>query len=319
MEDCSRKLRPVASEAPSPFRQVVSLIHVGLLSTFALGLMLLSSHTTPITYDSTREESPIKHVELHIVSMNIALMEASKVAPVDWSMQDHTDALLRIILASDPHLIALQECPSAGWIYKTFPNHRVIGEKKSHSGFTTLLVRNDTFPSMELGALPGSDYSTASVGIPAVMGISSELAAASVHLEPFEEGALKRRAELDAIITASRLEGIPLVIAGDTNMRDAEDLVAEHSLGLSDAWKTNGSDISTHYTWDTTKHDSGTFNEFYGKSTRQVQRRYDRVYIYGANNVAVRSFQLLANTPIGESQNHFLSDHFGIAATLVLD
>ena len=91
------------------------------------------------------------------------------------------------------------------------------------------------------------------------------------------------------------------------------------------------------------KNSQGSFNRFYGASTREYAARYDRIYISLPNNnengtpansgdrnhgntvpsersslqdVSVDSFELIANKPIGRSRTHFLSDHFGIACKL---
>jgi endonuclease/exonuclease/phosphatase family metal-dependent hydrolase len=266
-------------------------------------------------------------IELRIVSMNIASLQSSRAASSDWTHANQTETLMNELLASKPHVICLQECPSAGWIDRNFPNYyNAIGEKRSHAGYVALLVRNDLLPDMERQDLPGSDLSMVTAGTPSVMAISSSsaLAVAAVHLAPYEEGAPLRKDQLETIINASRRIGRPLItiIAGDMNMRDEEDQDVERRWRLTDAWKAGGANISTRYTWDTIDHENGTFNEYYGASTRQYRSRYDRIYVHGAaaaaKKVEVASFALLANSPIGTTRNHFLSDHFGIAATLLV-
>jgi endonuclease/exonuclease/phosphatase family metal-dependent hydrolase len=266
-------------------------------------------------------------IELRIVSMNIASLQSSRAASPDWTLENQTETLMHELLASKPHVICLQECHSTEWIHRSFPNnYTAIGEKRSHAGYVTLLVRNDILSDMERLDLPGSHLSMVTSGTPSVMGISSSsaLAVASLHLAPFAEGAPKRKDQLETIINASRRTGMPLItiIAGDMNMRDEEDQDVEQRWRLTDAWKAGGANISTRYTWDTIDHENGTFNEYYGASTRQYRSRYDRIYVHGAaaaaKKVEVASFALLANSPIGTTRNHFLSDHFGIAATLLV-
>jgi endonuclease/exonuclease/phosphatase family metal-dependent hydrolase len=252
-------------------------------------------------------------IELRIVSMNIASLQSSRAASPDWTLENQTETLMHELLASKPHVVCLQECPSAEWIHRSFPNYynTAIGEKRSHAGYVALLVRNDVLPDMERQDLPGSDLSIVTDGTPSVMGISSSsaLAVASVHLAPFEEGAPKRKDQLETIINASRRTGMSLItiIAGDMNMRDGEDQDVEQRWRLTDAWKAGGANVSARYTWDTIDHENGTFNEYYGATTRQYRSRYDRIYVHGASaaakKVQVASFALLANTPIGTMRN----------------
>ena len=91
--------------------------------------------------------------------------------------------------------------------------------------------------------------------------------------------------------------------------------------GLLDGWKLAGSQDLTRYTWDTIDHrddvQGGSFNQYYGGSTRQYQARYDRIYCSktAVADIRVPSFDLIANLPL-TSNNHFLSDHFGISAVV---
>jgi endonuclease/exonuclease/phosphatase family metal-dependent hydrolase len=170
---------------------------------------------------------------------------------------------------------------------------------------------------------------------------------ASVHLEPFGSGARIRTAQLgtvldsfetgrcggreaqsgeDVIGASSSTGSIPVVIAGDTNMRIAEDLDVERGLDLRDAWKDAGANPTTKFTWDTLDHVGGTYNEYYGPSTRSYRARYDRVYYRGgkattdtgAALLRPTRFELIAHCPISPSRNHFLSDHFGVYAEFEL-
>ena len=129
--------------------------------------------------------------------------------------------------------------------------------------------------------------------------------------------------------TPSSDETKALVLAGDTNMRVKEDSFAEQVLHLRDAWKESGADAATKFTWNTIDRRStidgkhkGFFNEYYGAQTRQYTARYDRVYFKSPDSTGATlhpvDFQLLASTPISPSNNHFLSDHFGIYAEFQL-
>jgi hypothetical protein len=115
-------------------------------------------------------------------------------------------------------------------------------------------------------------------------------------------------------------------------MRVAEDPAVESPpLALRDAWKDAGADPATEFTWDTLDHrdaEGGSYNEYYGPSTRSYRARYDRVYYRngsGSGNPAAAAavlrparFELIASRPIPLSRNHFLSDHFGVYAEFEL-
>jgi hypothetical protein len=146
---------------------------------------------------------------------------------------------------------------------------------------------------------------------------------ASMHLEPFERGSFGRQDQLtDLIEQAQESERQPclIVLAGDTNMREAEDEVAEQTIGLTDAWKKAGANPKTRFSWNTEPQAGNIQNLYYGSNTRPYKRRYDRIYYKLQNpsglQVTVPSFELIANKPIGSSTTHFLSDHFGVAAEI---
>ena len=164
-----------------------------------------------------------------------------------------------------------------------------------------------------------------------------------MHLEPFQQGSLTRQDQLEELLqlaSQQTQEEVMVILAGDTNMRDEEDRVVEDSLQLVDAWKAAGADPHTRFSWDTTArtiangnhHQTAVWqNLYYGSNTRAYQRRYDRIYYHfndatndktdrdGEIRVTVPSFRLIANEPIGQSTEHFLSDHFGLAAEIRIE
>ena len=154
---------------------------------------------------------------------------------------------------------------------------------------------------------------------------------ASCHLEPFKGGADERYYQIQTILqfvqanSAPSSSSWPVIIAGDTNMRVAEDAVMEQGFHLLDAWKLAGAYFPDKYTWNTRdnrkKNGKGSFNRYYGDDTREYVARYDRIYVHQGNGdkaflLRVPHFQLIANKPILPSKTHFLSDHFGISAKL---
>eukprot|EP00198_Chlamydomonas_reinhardtii_P007578 XP_001696915.1 predicted protein [Chlamydomonas reinhardtii] len=76
-----------------------------------------------------------------------------------------------------------------------------------------------------------------------------ELTAACAHLAPFAENAPKRMQQIARIVAAAPSE-LPLLLAGDMNMREKE-TPAAGEVGLMDAWVEAGSPPGQRWTWDT--------------------------------------------------------------------
>jgi endonuclease/exonuclease/phosphatase family metal-dependent hydrolase len=205
--------------------------------------------------------------------------------------------------------------------------------------------------------------------LPAVMAKltyqSRSLLVASVHLAPFREGEADRRRQIADVMALADKErgrqqeeeglvpgvgggGVPLLMAGDTNMRQSEDAGMELQQ-WTDFWQRAGRDPTTQFTKDTVDHGGTSFsNRFHGDWTREKTTRYDRVYYHHGGRAAVASsppgaavavvgsaqtnnkknkngaslnvvtFELIANTPMTNNY-HFLSDHFGVATTFELE
>jgi endonuclease/exonuclease/phosphatase family metal-dependent hydrolase len=260
---------------------------------------------------------------LRVVSMNIAELVPSKEAPEEWNMSLAEERLQRELLATNPDVIALQECPSKKWVemFLSFKDYKPIPTTKpSHAGYVALWIRSDWMAQpVSLGILPA-------VAAQVELSDGRVLWVASMHLEPFEEGSQVRNDQLAVLLQhAKNSKASFAIFAGDTNMRDEEDRVAEEILLLGDVWKVAGSEPLNRFSWDTTEQ-LGQQNRFYGSKTRAYQRRYDRIYYYhhaaandDDNRVTVPYFRLIANTPVGSSKFHFLSDHFGIAAEIKIE
>ena len=286
-------------------------------------------------------------ISLKLASMNIAGSVPSAEAPPSWDVMHSARAIRGEILNTDPDIIALQECPSrdglssAQWAESLFEDYHAMGSAPAHAANVVLLIRKTLAPKSKLVPLQGTF-------LPAVM-IQLEIGpnnqsvcVASCHLEPFLRGSVGRQQQVEDLL--EKASPVPLILTGDTNMRETEDDVMENQLHLLDAWKLAGSDLDTKYSWDTMDHRSnkgqdirssrtfGSFNKYYGDSTRQYQARYDRLYIHQGNkveqkleqsqslfNVSVPNFQLIANKPMQGSKTHFLSDHFGIYIQIDLE
>jgi endonuclease/exonuclease/phosphatase family metal-dependent hydrolase len=256
----------------------------------------------------------------------------------------------QLVLQQDPDVIALQEVPSFVLHSRWFSEYSLIGYQESHAHNVVLLVHKRHPAAVRV------DIDTR-LGLPAVMaeidflppctntnyaaagGNRRKILVTSVHLEPFVDGARMRKRQLGCLAKiAMERDSTPLLIAGDTNMRVAEDPVAEQKLGFLDLWKVAGSDFGTKYTWNTRNElkDGRYFNEYYGGDTREYVARYDRIYAANVMTASTRSkkrkddsseeesqdsienatFDLVANRPVGDSKRHFLSDHFGITSTV---
>jgi hypothetical protein len=235
--------------------------------------------------------------------------------------------------------LALQECPGdVVWATRTFGSagYQALGATQAHADHVILLVRNGI--SAKLVPLSTDNHRYL---LPAVMAElqweQRRLLVASVHLAPFREGSFKRRTQVQRLL--QQASSLPLIFAGDTNMRDSEDGTMEEGppplssgaddeppLGLMDVWKLAGSDPKTKFTWDTKDHTTepggggGSFNRYYGSRTREYNARYDRIYCSipqsgNLEHLEAQSFELIANQPV-TSKFHFLSDHFGMLAVL---
>jgi endonuclease/exonuclease/phosphatase family metal-dependent hydrolase len=287
-----------------------------------------TSFTTPPS-SSNKKRQKVEKVSsraislesLTIVSMNIAGCVPSKEAPNHWNREIAMDAIRTEVLRTSPDILALQECPGGvSWAQQLFgeADYQVLGATYAHADQVVLLVRNGI--SARLVPLHKNNGD-----LPAVMAElqwkGRRLLVASVHLAPFEGAARRRRKQVEELLRQAG-GSIPLVFAGDTNMRLAEDETMEEEMGLLDVWKLAGSDAQTKFTWDTKDHTAeetgGSFNRYYGKSTRENNARYDRIYCTKSMPVEVPpSFELIANQPL-TSKYHFLSDHFGMSAVLKL-
>jgi len=257
--------------------------------------------------------------ELVVASMNIAACQPSQSAPPGWNESNSTAALRGILLGLDADVIALQECPGgARWARDHFPGYRVLGATYSHADQVILLVRD----GLKSPSAPSGERAV--TGLPAViaeleLGSRNSLLVASVHLEPFERGDRKRQSQMRSLLDIADSKSSPILILGDTNMRDTEDEAMEDELGLQDIWKLAGQRDESRFTWDTMDHRNeieGVFNRYYGSGTRQYQRRYDRMYFHGADKAKMEgkpTFELIANHPM-TSNLDFLSDHFGMTS-----
>jgi len=263
-------------------------------------------------------------------------------APDSWTQQDSIAAVRAEIASHRPDWIALQESPGGvELVDQVFGSkgYKAVGATYSHADQVVLLVKKEI--KAKLIPMPGLPVIMAELELGgAETSAPHRLLVASVHLEPFTHGSRRRAEQMEAILEEAKSLSLPVVIAGDTNMRPTEDRVMEEDLQLLDVWKLAGSNPSTQFTWDTLDHRTdatetgkdgdqkgGYFNQYYGQSTRQYTARYDRIYIHHANHsidvVATDdsspvTFDLIGNKPM-TSKLDFLSDHFGVVSKLPIE
>ena len=281
----------------------------------------------------------VKLESLTMACFNLAGCVPSQEAPRHWNREIVTEHVRAEVLKNSPDILALQECPGgADWAQSIFgENYQVMGATHAHAGQVVLLVRkgisatpmptSEPVNNQRVFSLFGSDIPFAIPihrGSPAVLATlrfeDRSIMVSSVHLAPFGNGSKTRKSQVKQLLEIAG--STPLIFAGDTNMRTAEDKAMEVELGLLDAWKLAGSEKQTRFTWDTLDHtgvQGGSFNRYYGDDTRQYHARYDRIYCSkktGIADIRVPSFELIANQPVTENNKHFLSDHFGISTVL---
>lgn len=291
-----------------------------------------------ITPLKTLNHSKLTLDSLTLVSMNVAGCEPSANAPPTWTKDNTTEALQVELLRHNPDVLMLQECPSPEWAKINFADrYSVMGTTESHAGFVALLMRHELAQHAQtIWPLTSDDMSlfVSRADPPAVMAKihlyqHQSLVVASCHLAYSEEGSMQREIQISDMLL--KAETSPSILAGDTNMRETEETYIEKDYQLEDAWKLAGAERATQFSWDTLNHEGeegGTFNQYYGWTTRKYTKRYDRIYISNnqprnatlwQKNITVESFAFIANKPVSPNNTrHFLSDHFGIACRLRL-
>mmetsp|Transcript_52 Transcript_52/g.94 ORF Transcript_52/g.94 Transcript_52/m.94 type:complete len:403 (+) Transcript_52:88-1296(+) len=229
------------------------------------------------------------------ISWNLAECTPSKVAPDWWSSSESKASVASIISSKKPIIVALQEAPEDLFLALNH-DYKLVGKTKSHApGVVMLLIRKDIDWEPETTLIGGPVVACR------ILVAGLRLGVASVHLAPFKQNAGVRNEQMCDVIKA-----LPRgIILGDTNMRAAE---GNKYQGLLDAWKGVGKPVGQRYTWDSHK------NWYHGSQAFRFTCRFDRAYA-DQELLKPRSFELIGSEPIMGNGHHFLSDHFGFAAT----
>ncbi|KAL4859396.1 Tyrosyl-DNA phosphodiesterase 2 [Chlorella vulgaris] len=247
---------------------------------------------------------------MRALTFNISAGNCSAYA-TNLSLQDKYQRVVQLIKQHDPHLISLQELDEmasqtiGGGLAADYTH---LGSAESHCGSTHIWALH----SLQASPMPSAGcVAMAKIPLPLPEGMSGTAGSAGYfvfagcHLEPFSDGAPMRLKQLEVALR-SMPPRCRLVLAGDLNMRNAEEPSVE-GLGLSDASKWAGS--KALFTWNS------SINKYHGPEQRSYTARYDRVYLRGWS---CQQLQLIANEPVTPGHLDYLSDHFGLLATLQL-
>ncbi|EFN59459.1 hypothetical protein CHLNCDRAFT_138036 [Chlorella variabilis] len=243
-----------------------------------------------------------------VFTLNVSAGNLSAWAPAGFSLLSKYEAIVELIKHHSPQLISLQELDSqaakyfiaalgsaadAGW------QHLTQAESHCHS--------THIWAAASLQAKPKRSVGPVAIAQIQLTGDDGCFYFAGCHLEPYAQGACLRLQQI-----AATLRSLPprcrLVLAGDCNMRNAENSSVE-ALGLGDAFKQAGSPPSHSFTWNS------TINKYHGADQRAYTGRYDRIYLSG---FVATELQMVANQPMTPGHADYLSDHFGLVATVQL-
>ncbi|PNH11679.1 Tyrosyl-DNA phosphodiesterase 2 [Tetrabaena socialis] len=235
-----------------------------------------------------------------LLTFNINDDATSASSPAGWTLAAQHAALRQLVLEHSPDLLCLQECFS---FPSTLVDHYDFhGSTTSHRGSCHVATRR--------GSALGADGPTIAAGpcilVPLRLG-ERRLFAASAHLAPFAEFDQERARQLADIVRAVPAD-VPLVLAGDTNMRERETGQAAAN-GLADAWLESGSPPEQRWSVNT------CVNRYFADG-HAFTARYDRLLYRGCT---LLGFAVTADQPCSDTPQHYLSDHFGLVASLRLD
>lgn len=247
--------------------------------------------------------------DFSILTWNIAQGHPSHAAPIEWKEADSHEnrhEIANIIRSHNPDILALQEVPDAKWLpmIVSFDTYIPLGCVPSHCGFSTLLIRPQLAKYIK---------SVFQVG-PSIIAFWKEnqitLSISSSHLYPGKQGFQERLEQYTALWScAKQNKATHMVFAGDMNMRGHEDKNIEsiQQPPLIDIWKTVGTP-KNKWTWNTRVN-------HYHKNRIACTARFDRVYC--TPNIEQKSLKLVGAQPLS-NPNHFVSDHFGLCARLMI-
>jgi endonuclease/exonuclease/phosphatase family metal-dependent hydrolase len=274
--------------------------------------------------------------QLKLLSYNISGGDVSALAPRGFALAQKHRAIAELVRWHAPHLVALQEtfglrldgappndeydCSAEGEgaeLHSALASqgYALCATARSHCGDSAvfacaaLAARRVPLPRPAVGPAALARFKLGASGEP-------DLLVAGVHLAPFGPGAEERLAQTRAVLAAAdRLAGagppLQLILAGDFNMRKAED-AALAALGLEDAFLSTArlrpNRAAHNYTWNS------NVNKYHGAEQFAFTARFDRVAFRGG--VAAVAFEVAEGEARGGPAGHYVSDHYAVVCTL---
>mmetsp|Transcript_26570 Transcript_26570/g.57955 ORF Transcript_26570/g.57955 Transcript_26570/m.57955 type:complete len:275 (-) Transcript_26570:828-1652(-) len=264
-------------------------------------------------------------VNLKILTWNINDGEISCSAPPSWTTDINREKITQEILKHQADILCIQELdrPLEG-LLELYTAH---GHASSHKGFVQLYTCNKA-NIMVSELMPVGPCLVSRMQVPVSFATSTEESAAGqtsidqppsgqfaelyvigTHLAPFRGNDQARQQQL---VKSMRNvdEDVPVVILGDMNMRSDEGPPPGGFQDIaipSPASSGQGSAAPVpQNTW------APQVNKYFeGNDAPAI--RFDRIFVRGCSG---SDLQLMGDTPASEAPGHFLSDHYGLTATL---
>ena len=240
--------------------------------------------------------------KVRVFTWNIAECIPSASAP-GWSKAcDGWDSsvahmyIVATIISMDADIVCLQEAPSASFSFDESA-YVLLGSERSHCGYVQLFVRHFLLRLL---------ISSFVVGPAVCASFVDGITIASMHLQPFpgEVNGQKRVKQLQNV----RKQGQEsFIFAGDANMRNNDATAFRRTeSGIIDVHDdlNNG----TPPTWN-------TYVNKYHANSKEYTCNFDRIFLGG--RFKAEECHVVCNTPASERPHHFLSDHFGLLATVI--
>jgi endonuclease/exonuclease/phosphatase family metal-dependent hydrolase len=262
------------------------------------------------TVGSSDSHRPIKRQRLasnenriRILSWNIAECRPSHDAPSDDF--DCEAAILQQILLHDAQILCLQECPAKSWQPPSLLNsYALVGGAPSHCGTTQLWIHKSLFHQRVVSNPP-------SVAALVLVGNQS-IGVSSSHLAPFKQNASLRLEQARDLVQTLSKATPNFIMAGDFNMRQAEDVQIEH-LCIQDVFKVAKSPKTANFTWNSLE------NKYHGPDAFGFKCRFDRIYVsYDGSQPELTLMGNQMQVVAHGSREHkfYLSDHYGMLCTV---
>jgi endonuclease/exonuclease/phosphatase family metal-dependent hydrolase len=237
-------------------------------------------------------------LKFSVLTWNVAECLPAAVAPPTWTKELSRAEILRKIVGLNADVVCLQEAPSID--FAIGDEYQLLGSTPSHCGFVQLHVK------APIKALVRQLRACGPAIIADLQSEGLKFSIASMHLQPFAGGGAKRLQQLEEMQQASQES---FVFAGDANIRTEE--AVQYAAGglVRDAHAVF--QRSRPFTWDTYK------NKYHGDDpTRQYTSNYDRIWTAG--HLIPTSCRVCCSEAASASPGHYLSDHFGLFAHVVL-